>query len=37
MTTKSMVEAAWVEYMGQFLYHLDLDTRKIGLEKLQLK
>ena len=39
MTTKSMVESTWAEDMGQFLYHLDLDTRKITrrLEKLQLK
>ena len=39
MTTQSMAESAWAEYMGQFLYHLDPDTRKItkGLEKLQLK
>ena len=38
MMTKSMVESAWTEDMGQFLYHLDPDTRKIRrLEKLQLK
>ena len=36
MTTKSMVKSAWVEDMGQFLCHLDPDTRKItrSLEKL---
>ena len=35
MTTKSMVESAWAEDMGQFLYHLDPNTRKItrSLEK----
>ncbi len=39
ITTKSMVESAWAEDMGQFLYHLDLDTRKIPKRhgKLQLK
>ena len=39
MTTKSMVKSAWAEDMGQFLYHLDPDTRKITrrLEKLQLR
>ena len=39
MITKSMVESAWAEDMGQFLYHLDPDIRKIKsrLEKLQLK
>ena len=39
MTTKNLVESAWAEDMGQFLYYLDLDTRKITsrLEKLQLK
>ena len=39
MTTKSMDENAWVEDMGQFLYHLDPDTRKITrrLEKIKLK
>ena len=39
MTIKSMVESAWVEDMGQFLYHLDPDTRKItrSLEKNQIK
>ena len=39
MTTKSMVESAWAEDMGHFLYHVDPDTRKITrrLEKLQLK
>ena len=37
--TKSMVESAWAEDMGQFLYHLDPNTRKITrkLEKLQMK
>ena len=25
MTTKSMVESAWADDMGQFLYHLDSD------------
>ena len=35
--TKSMVESAWAEDMGQFLYHLDPNTGKIRLEKLQLK
>ena len=36
MTTKSMIETAWVENMGQILYHLDSDARKITrrLEKL---
>ena len=29
MTTKSMVESAWAEDMGQFFYHLDPDRRKI--------
>ena len=29
MTVKSMVESAWAEDMGQFLYHQDLDIRKI--------
>ena len=29
MTTKSMVESAWAEDIGQFLYHVDHDTRKI--------
>ena len=29
MTTKSMVESAWAEDMGQFLYHLDPKRRKI--------
>ena len=28
MTTKSKVESVWAEDIGQFLYHLDLDTRK---------
>ena len=39
MTTKIMVESAWAEDMGQFRYHLDLDTRKISriLEKIKLK
>ena len=39
MTTKSIVESAWVEDMGQFLYHLDPDTRKITrkLEKIKAK
>ena len=33
-----MIESAWAEDMGQFLYHLALDVRKIirRLEKLQL-
>ena len=37
MTTKNMVESAWAKDMGQFLYHLDTDTRKITrrLEKFQ--
>ena len=29
MSTKSMVESAQAEDMGQFLYHLDPNTRKI--------
>ena len=29
MTTKIMDESIWAEDMGQFLYHLDPDTRKI--------
>ena len=29
MMTKSMVKSTWVEDMGQFLYYLDPDTRKI--------
>ena len=35
MTTKSMVESALAEDMGQFLYHLDPNCRKItrSLEK----
>ena len=39
MTTKSMVESAWAEDMGQFLNHLGPDSRKIArrLEKLLLK
>ena len=39
MTTKSMVESSWTEDMGQFLYHLDPDTRKITkrLEKIKSK
>ena len=34
-----MVESAWAEDMGQFLYRLDTNTRKINkrLKKLQLK
>ena len=40
-TTKlsSMVETAWTEDMGRFLYHLDSDTRKITrkLKELPLK
>ena len=37
MTTKCMVESAWGEDMGQFLYQLDPGMRKITrkLEKLQ--
>ena len=36
MTNKSMVERAWAEDMGQFLYHIDPDTKKIKrrLEKI---
>ena len=36
MTTKRMVESAWAEDRGQFLYCLDPDTRKITrvLEKI---
>ena len=39
MMTKSMVESAWGENKGQFLDHLDPDTRKITriLEKIKLK
>ena len=39
MTIKSMVESTWAEVMGQFLYHLDPNTRKItrSLEKIKLK
>ena len=39
MMTKSMVESTWAEDMGQFLYHLDPDTRKItrSLDKMELK
>ena len=39
MTTKSMVEIAWAEDMGQFLYHQDPETRKIkrSLEKIKEK
>ena len=29
MTTKSMVESAWAEEMGQFLYNVDPNIRKI--------
>ena len=34
-----MVESTWTEYMGQFLYHPDPDTKKIKrrLEKIKLK
>ena len=33
---KRIVESAWAEVMGQFLYHLDPNTRKITrVEKLQ--
>ena len=39
MTTKSMVKSAWAKNMGQFIYHLDPNTRKItrSLEKMKLK
>ena len=39
MTTKSMLESTWVADTGQFLYHLDSDTRKItrSLEKIKPK
>ena len=39
MTIKSMIESAGAEDMGQFLYHLDPDTRKItrSLEKNKIK
>ena len=38
-TTKNMVESATVEDVGQFLYHLDPDARKITriLKKIKLK
>ena len=38
MTTKIMIESAWAEGMGQSLYHLDSDARKITgrLEKLRI-
>ena len=32
MRTKSMVESAWAEDMGQFFYHLDPDRRKITIK-----
>ena len=33
-----MVESAWAEDMGQFLYHQDPDTKKIqGVLKKKLK
>ena len=37
--TKLSTESAWAEDMGQFLYYLDPNTRKITRrrEKLQLK
>ena len=36
--TKSMVESAWAEDMGQFLYDVDPDTRKImRLENIKIK
>ena len=28
MTTKNMVEGVWAEYIGQFLYQLDPETKK---------
>ena len=28
MTTKSMIESAWVEDMRKFIYQLDSDTQK---------
>ena len=39
MTTKSMVKSAWAGNMGQFLYHLDSNTRKLTrrLVKMKLK
>ena len=39
MTTKSMVEIAWADGMGQFLYYLDSDRRKSTRrhEKIKLK
>ena len=39
LTIKSMVESPWTEDMGQFLYHLDPDTRKITrrLERIKFK
>ena len=36
MTTKSRVESAWAEDMGQFFYHQDPETRKI-IMSLKLK
>ena len=35
MTTKSMVESAWAEDMGQFLHDLDPDTKKKLQENLK--
>ena len=37
MTTKSMVESVWADDIGQSLYHLDPDNRKITrcLEKIK--
>ena len=34
-----MAESAWTEDMGQFFYHLDLDTRKVTstLERIKFK
>ena len=38
MTTKSMIESASAEDIGQYFYYLDPDTRKITrLEKFRLK
>ena len=38
MMTKSMVKSTGAEDMGQFLDHLDPDTRKIrNLEKIKLE
>ena len=39
MTAKSIVESTWAKNMGQLLYHLGPNTRKITrrFEKLQLK